>query len=95
MEHRLEFVRQVGGVDFYNDSKATNVDSTLKAIEAFEGPLWVILGGKDKGSDYTPLAPPLASRARGVTDRRGHAPASRRNSKARRRSSIAGRWRTR
>ena len=66
VEHRLEFVRQVGGVDFYNDSKATNVDSTLKAIEAFEGPLWVILGGKDKGSDYTPLAPPLASRARGV-----------------------------
>jgi UDP-N-acetylmuramoylalanine--D-glutamate ligase len=64
VEHRLELVRTVGGVDFYNDSKATNVDSTLKAIEAFSGPLWVILGGKDKGSDYRPLAPPLAAKAR-------------------------------
>jgi UDP-N-acetylmuramoylalanine--D-glutamate ligase len=64
VEHRLEFVRSVGGVDFYNDSKATNVDSTVKAIEAFDSPLWVILGGKDKGSDYTPLGPLLASRAR-------------------------------
>ena len=51
VEHRLEFVRAVGGVDFYNDSKATNVDSALKAVEAFESPLWVILGGKDKGRD--------------------------------------------
>ena len=66
VEHRLEFVRTVGGVDFYNDSKATNVDSALKAIEAFPSPLWVILGGKDKGSDYTPLGPPLAARARAV-----------------------------
>jgi UDP-N-acetylmuramoylalanine--D-glutamate ligase len=66
VEHRLEFVRTVAGVDFYNDSKATNVDSTLKAIDAFTTPLWVILGGKDKGSDYSPLGPPLAARARGV-----------------------------
>jgi UDP-N-acetylmuramoylalanine--D-glutamate ligase len=66
VEHRLEFVRQVGGVDFYNDSKATNVDSTLKALEAFDGPLWVILGGKDKGGDYAPLGPQLAAKARGV-----------------------------
>ncbi|MFB3776357.1 MAG: UDP-N-acetylmuramoyl-L-alanine--D-glutamate ligase [Bryobacteraceae bacterium] len=66
VEHRLEFVRQVRGVDFYNDSKATNVDSALKAVEAFDGPLWVILGGKDKGSDYTPLAAPLARKARAV-----------------------------
>lgn len=64
VEHRLEFVRSVGGVDFYNDSKATNVDSTIKAIEAFPGGLWVILGGKDKGSDYTPLAGPLAAKSR-------------------------------
>ncbi len=66
VEHRLEFVRTVGGVSYYNDSKATNVDSTLKAIDAFPGPLWVILGGKDKGSDYAPLAAPLAAKARGV-----------------------------
>jgi UDP-N-acetylmuramoylalanine--D-glutamate ligase len=64
VEHRLEFVRSIGGVDFYNDSKATNVDSALKAMEAFASPLWVILGGKDKGSDYSPLGPSLAARAR-------------------------------
>ncbi|MGH9718952.1 MAG: UDP-N-acetylmuramoyl-L-alanine--D-glutamate ligase [Bryobacteraceae bacterium] len=63
VEHRLEFVRNIAGVDFYNDSKATNVDATLKAIEAFEGRLWVILGGKDKGSDYTTLTPQLKRKA--------------------------------
>lgn len=64
VEHRLEFVRAVGGVDFYNDSKATNVDATMKSIDAFPGPLWVILGGKDKGSDYGPLGLPLAAKAK-------------------------------
>jgi UDP-N-acetylmuramoylalanine--D-glutamate ligase len=64
VEHRLEFVRQARGVDFYNDSKATNVDATLKAIDSFEGGLWIILGGKDKGSDYTPLLAPLRRKAR-------------------------------
>jgi UDP-N-acetylmuramoylalanine--D-glutamate ligase len=66
VEHRLEFVRRVGGVDFYNDSKATSVDATLKALSAFQGGLWVILGGKDKGLDYTPLREPLAAKARAV-----------------------------
>jgi UDP-N-acetylmuramoylalanine--D-glutamate ligase len=66
VEHRLEFVRNVSGVDFYNDSKATNVDATLKALDAFPGGLWVILGGKDKGSDYTVLRQPLAEKARAV-----------------------------
>ena len=56
VEHRLEFVRNLSGVDFYNDSKATSVDATLKALDAFPGGLWVILGGKDKGSDYTAAA---------------------------------------
>ncbi len=55
VEHRLEFVAEIGGVSFYNDSKATNVDATLKAIEAFPGSLIVILGGKDKGSRTTPI----------------------------------------
>jgi UDP-N-acetylmuramoylalanine--D-glutamate ligase len=64
VEHRLEFVANVGGVNFYNDSKATNVDATVKAIEAFPGPLIVILGGKDKGSPYEPLREPLRQRAR-------------------------------
>lgn len=64
VEHRLEFVGEIGGVSFYNDSKATNVDATLKALDAFTGGLFVILGGKDKGSDYTLLREPLAARAR-------------------------------
>jgi UDP-N-acetylmuramoylalanine--D-glutamate ligase len=64
VEHRLEFVAEIGGIAFYNDSKATNVDATLKAIEAFPGPLIVILGGKDKGAPYRPLRQPLRERAR-------------------------------
>jgi UDP-N-acetylmuramoylalanine--D-glutamate ligase len=63
VEHRLEFVRQLHGVDYYNDSKATSVDATLKALTAFDGGLWVILGGKDKGLDYTLLREPLAAKA--------------------------------
>jgi len=63
VEHRLEFVRKVDGIDFYNDSKATSVDATLKALDAFSGGLWVILGGKDKGLDFTPLREPLRKKA--------------------------------
>ena len=66
IEHRLEFVRTVDGVDYYNDSKATNVEAASKAIQAFEGGLWVILGGSDKGSDYRSLKHHLAPRAHGV-----------------------------
>jgi UDP-N-acetylmuramoylalanine--D-glutamate ligase len=66
VEHRLEFVRTVSGIDFYNDSKATSVDATLKAVDAFPGGLWVILGGKDKGLDYSALREPLAARAHAV-----------------------------
>jgi UDP-N-acetylmuramoylalanine--D-glutamate ligase len=64
VEHRLEFVAEIAGVAFYNDSKATNVDASLKAIEAFPGPLIVIFGGKDKGAPYVPLREPLQQRAR-------------------------------
>jgi len=66
VEHRLEFVRTLDDVDWYNDSKATNVDATLKAVAAFEGGLWVILGGKDKNSDYSVLAAPLRGKAHGA-----------------------------
>jgi UDP-N-acetylmuramoylalanine--D-glutamate ligase len=59
VEHRLEFVAEIGGVRYYNDSKATNVDATLKALDAFAGRILIILGGKDKGSDYTVLQKPL------------------------------------
>jgi len=63
VEHRLEFVRDVAGVAYYNDSKATSVDATLKAIDAFAGRLWIILGGKDKDSDYTVLREPSRAKA--------------------------------
>ena len=63
VEHRLEFVAEIAGVRYYNDSKATNVDATLKALDAFPGRILVILGGKDKGSDYTVLQQPLREKA--------------------------------
>jgi UDP-N-acetylmuramoylalanine--D-glutamate ligase len=62
VEHRLQFVAKVRGVDYYNDSKATNVDATAKALASFAGGVRVILGGKDKGSDYTELLPLLLER---------------------------------
>jgi len=63
VEHRLEFVAEIGGISFFNDSKATNVDATLKALDAFPGRLLVILGGKDKGGDFTLLREPLKEHA--------------------------------
>jgi UDP-N-acetylmuramoylalanine--D-glutamate ligase len=66
VEHRLEFVATVNGVDYYNDSKATNVDATAKAIAAFNSGIHLILGGKDKGSDYTVLSDLLRQRVRSV-----------------------------
>jgi|JYMV01.1.fsa_nt_gi UDP-N-acetylmuramoylalanine--D-glutamate ligase len=55
VEHRLELVRDLGGVAFYNDSKATNVQSTFQALRAFSEPLVLIMGGLDKGSDFSAL----------------------------------------
>jgi UDP-N-acetylmuramoylalanine--D-glutamate ligase len=66
VEHRLEYVATRNGVEFYNDSKATNVDATAKAIAAFSGGIHLILGGKDKGSPYTVLANLLRERVSAV-----------------------------
>jgi UDP-N-acetylmuramoylalanine--D-glutamate ligase len=66
VEHRLEYVATVRGVEYYNDSKATNVDATIKALESFPLGIHLILGGKDKGSDYTLLNPLLAQRVKRV-----------------------------
>ncbi|QNI37841.1 UDP-N-acetylmuramoyl-L-alanine--D-glutamate ligase [Edaphobacter albus] len=66
VEHRLEFVRSLHGVEYFNDSKATNVDATMKAIAAFPGGVHLILGGKDKDSDYTLLVPLLRERVKAV-----------------------------
>jgi UDP-N-acetylmuramoylalanine--D-glutamate ligase len=66
VEHRLEFVATIRGVDYYNDSKATNVDATIKALESFPGNIHLILGGKDKGSDYSVLNDLLRQRVKRV-----------------------------
>src|ERR1700733_552174 len=66
VEHRLEFVASIHGVDYYNDSKATNVDATAKAIASFPGNIHLILGGKDKNSDYTQLNALLRARVKTV-----------------------------
>lgn len=66
VEHRLEFVATVNGVDYYNDSKATNVDATAKAVAAFGTGIHLIMGGKDKGSDYMQLSELLRERVRAI-----------------------------
>jgi len=66
VEHRLEYVATLNGVEIYNDSKATNVDATAKAIAAFPSNIHLILGGKDKNSDYTQLSDLLRARVRAV-----------------------------
>jgi UDP-N-acetylmuramoylalanine--D-glutamate ligase len=55
VEHRLEFVREIDGVKYINDSKATNVDSVWYALRSFEQPIYLILGGQDKGNDYNQI----------------------------------------
>jgi len=66
VEHRLEYVATIKGVDYFNDSKATNVDATIKALESFPKNIHLILGGKDKGSDYTVLNDLLRDRVKRV-----------------------------
>ena len=66
VEHRLEYVATIRGVEYYNDSKATNVDATIKALESFPANIHLILGGKDKGSDYTVLNDLLRERVKRV-----------------------------
>jgi UDP-N-acetylmuramoylalanine--D-glutamate ligase len=66
LPHRLEFVRTRNGVDFVNDSKATNVESALVALAAIAGPVWLIAGGKGKGASYAPLASAALGKVKGV-----------------------------
>jgi UDP-N-acetylmuramoylalanine--D-glutamate ligase len=66
VEHRLEFVASVNGVDYYNDSKATNVDAAMKAIAAFPSGIHLILGGKDKNSDYRLMRPLIQERVKAI-----------------------------
>lgn len=55
VEHRIEYVKTINGISFYNDSKGTNPDSTIKAIEALQEPIILIAGGYDKGSEFHDL----------------------------------------
>jgi len=66
LPHRVEFVRSVAGVSFYNDSKGTNVGAVLAALDGFPEPVVLIAGGKDKGVDFRPLRSPLGRKARAV-----------------------------
>ena len=62
LEHALEIVRERRGVRYVNDSKGTNVDATLKALESIEQPIWLIAGGRDKGGDFSRLAQAVSRR---------------------------------
>jgi len=64
LEHRLEFVREVKGVKFINDSKATNVDAVWYALQSFQRPIILIAGGRDKGGDYSKLRELVSQRVR-------------------------------
>ncbi|MFH1213612.1 MAG: UDP-N-acetylmuramoyl-L-alanine--D-glutamate ligase [Candidatus Neomarinimicrobiota bacterium] len=66
IEHRLEYIKTIDNVDYYNDSKATNVDSVNYALKSFQRPVIVILGGKDKDSDFTLLIPQIREHVKAV-----------------------------
>ncbi|MDQ0059402.1 UDP-N-acetylmuramoyl-L-alanine--D-glutamate ligase [Paenibacillus harenae] len=66
VEHRLEYVREAGGVKYYNDSKATNPASTMMAIGSLPGKIVLIAGGLDRGSDYMELLPIFRDRLKGL-----------------------------
>jgi UDP-N-acetylmuramoylalanine--D-glutamate ligase len=66
LAHRLEFVRELHGVEWINDSKATNVDSSLVALKALAGNIWLIAGGKGKGAPYDPMVEASKGKVKGV-----------------------------
>jgi UDP-N-acetylmuramoylalanine--D-glutamate ligase len=66
LEHRLEKVMEIGRVQFFNDSKATNIDASLKSIQSFAGPITLILGGRDKGGDFTQLREPIRTKVKAI-----------------------------
>lgn len=66
LEHRLEKVLDIEGVVFYNDSKATNVDASLKSIQSFSDPIVLLLGGRDKGGDFDLLRKPVKQKVKTI-----------------------------
>lgn len=66
LPHRVEWVRTWKGIAFYDDSKATNVGAVEKALESFDAPIWLLLGGRDKLGSYEPLIEPMRRKGKGV-----------------------------
>ncbi len=66
LEHRMEYTGRIGDVIFYNDSKATNVDATLKSVQSFDGSIVIIMGGRDKGGDFSILKDEIRKRVKGI-----------------------------
>ena len=66
VEHRIEYVGSVRGISYFNDSKATNVDSAIKAVASFERNVILILGGRDKGASYDPLVEAMRGKVKHV-----------------------------
>ncbi len=64
LPHRLEFVGEIDGIQYFNDSKGTNVGAVVKSLQTFPGPVILIAGGKDKGGDYSPLKNPIRRRVK-------------------------------
>ena len=64
LHHRLEYVGNVNGVQYYNDSKATNVDAVKRSLQSFDSPVILIMGGRDKGGSYTFLKEPMKKRVK-------------------------------
>jgi UDP-N-acetylmuramoylalanine--D-glutamate ligase len=66
IEHRIEQVREINGITFYNDSKSTNVDSTLVALKSFKGRIILLMGGREKEAPYSPLIPEIKSKVKNI-----------------------------
>lgn len=66
LEHRLEFVREIDGVRYINDSKGTNVGAVIKSLEGFESPIILIAGGRDKGGNFSPLKDLVTKKVKGL-----------------------------
>ena len=66
LPHRIEWVRQLDGVDYYDDSKATNVGAVVMSLASFDQDVVLIMGGRDKGGDYKPLIPLLKHKAKAI-----------------------------
>lgn len=66
LHHRLEYVATIDGIDYYDDSKGTNVDAVARALESFDAPVVLIMGGRDKGGDYAVLADLIRTRVKSL-----------------------------